>query len=343
MDTVRIRTRVVFIDTLVKDARTNEPVRDLTGEEFKVLDDGQPRKLSYFTRDGDSRRPLAMLLFIDIWSVYGRSILKSANALRLLAFALNKLAPEDEVAVMTTWIEDGGALSGPVTKCRMIEGFTRDRAKTKAALLSIPELMKEQERLLDDLAARRSRDAGDMRLDLYWKLAEVGDEVIPLAARFPNSQFVVVGLTDDLFELKKGEREETIKRALEAGVTFNGLVFKKSFGTKFLIGTISKITMSPRGLSVHAADEIAKETGGEVASVGRAEDLGRGMERFISSLMARYSLGFTLGEEERGQGRLHQLEVKVSARDPEGRTRKLIVTARRGYYLPETAEAPAVK
>ena len=49
-EVVRIRTRVVFIDALVKDAKTREPVRDLAAENFRVLDEGRPRALSYFTR-----------------------------------------------------------------------------------------------------------------------------------------------------------------------------------------------------------------------------------------------------------------------------------------------------
>ncbi len=106
-DVVRVRTRAVFVDTLVKDKETNEPVRGLNAEDFQVLDGGTPRKLSYFTREGDTRRPLALLLFIDLWAQYGRAHLKSQDAMQRLASALTKLAPEDEVGVMVTWIEEG--------------------------------------------------------------------------------------------------------------------------------------------------------------------------------------------------------------------------------------------
>lgn len=89
-EVVRIRTRVVFLDALVKDRRTNEPVRDLAPSDFRVLDEGRPRELSYFTREGDSRRPLALLLFVDLWSMYGRAHLKSAAAMGRLAAALSR-------------------------------------------------------------------------------------------------------------------------------------------------------------------------------------------------------------------------------------------------------------
>lgn len=331
-EVVRTRTRVVFLDALVKDRKTNEPVRDLRPENFQVLDEGRPRALSYFTREGDSRRPLALLIFVDLWSVYGRKYLKSEAALERLASALSRLAPDDEVGLMTTWLEEGQRPGEPVTALRMVGDFTRDRARTKAALLTIPRLMGEQERLLEDLAEKRERFADDLRLDLVWRLSNIADEVIPLAERFPNSQFVVVGVTDDLFDLRKGEREEVTERAVRAGLIFDGLVFNKSAAAKFFFGTFNKLLLSPRGKSLHAADELAEQTGGEVARVGKPQDLGDGLARFIESLMARYSLGFTLAEAEPDDGRLHALTVNVKARDPKGGERKLLVRARRGYY-----------
>jgi len=335
-DIVRIRTRVVFIDALVKDQKTNEPVRNLTGKDFQVLDEGQPRSLSYFTREGDSRRPLALLLFIDLWTQYGKSLLKSDDAMRRLASAFTKLAPEDEVAVMVTWIEEGQAPGTPLPTTRMIADFTRNRAKTTDALLSIPELMKQQEKLMEELAEKRSRDVDDLRLDVIWRLPEVAGVIIPLAARFPKSQLVVVGLIDDLFDLKKGEHEAAVAEALRANIIFDGLIFNKSFATRIFFGTFNKIFMSPRGLSVHATDYLAKETGGKVVNVGRPDDLATGLERFVTDLTARYNLGFALREDEKDDGRMHQLDLRVKALDAKGKQRKLEVSARRGYYMPKS-------
>jgi len=342
-DVVRVNTRVVFLDALVKEQKTNEPVRDLAHHDFQVLDDGKPRELSYFTREGDSRRPLALLLFIDLWTQYGRSHLKREDTMQRLASALTKLAPEDEVAVMVTWVEEGDDPGTPLPVTRMIDYFTRDRAKTTAALLSIPELVRRQERQLEALAQKNSQEAGDLRLDIIWRLSEVAGEIMPLAARFPKSQLVVVGLIDDLFDLRKGEREGAVEEAVRAGIIFDGLIFKKSLATKILFGTLNKIMMSPRGLSIHAADYLAKQTGGEVVSVGRPDDLASGLERFITSLMARYNLGFSLEEREPDAGRMHKLEVKVKARDGQGKQRKLVVNARRGYYLPKVRETPTAR
>src|SRR6267154_6753662 len=59
-DTIRVRTRVVFMDALVKDKKTDIPISDLKPENFELFDDGKARTVSYFTRDGQARKPLAM-------------------------------------------------------------------------------------------------------------------------------------------------------------------------------------------------------------------------------------------------------------------------------------------
>ena len=65
-DTIRIKTRVVFLDALVKDKKTNLPVSALAQENFEVLDNGKTRPISYFTREGQARKPLALILILDL-------------------------------------------------------------------------------------------------------------------------------------------------------------------------------------------------------------------------------------------------------------------------------------
>jgi hypothetical protein len=65
-DTIKIKTRVVFLDALVKDKKSNLPVSNLAPENFEVLDDGKPRNISYFTREGQARKPLALIMILDL-------------------------------------------------------------------------------------------------------------------------------------------------------------------------------------------------------------------------------------------------------------------------------------
>src|SRR5712671_6112910 len=64
-DTIRVRTRVVFMDALVKDKKTGIPISDLKPENFELCDDGQPRTISYFTRERQARKPLALIIILD--------------------------------------------------------------------------------------------------------------------------------------------------------------------------------------------------------------------------------------------------------------------------------------
>jgi len=60
------------------------------------------------------------------------------------------------------------------------------------------------------------------------------------------------------------------------------------------------------------------------------------LSMIIGNLTARYSLGFALAENENDDGRMHSLEVRVNAKDEKGKTRKLQVSSRQGYYMSST-------
>ena len=65
-DTIRVNTRVVFMDALVKDKRTGVPIADLQPEHFEIYDDGNLRPVSYFTREDQARKPLALVVILDL-------------------------------------------------------------------------------------------------------------------------------------------------------------------------------------------------------------------------------------------------------------------------------------
>ena len=85
--------------------------------------------------------------------------------------------------------------------------------------------------------------------------------------------------------------------------------------------------------TVEVVADITNQTGGEMAHVGSARRYVEAFEKLISDLTARYTLGFTLEENEQNTGRLHKLEIRVKARDERGNERKMLISARSGYYL----------
>ena len=137
-DTVRVNTRVVFMDALVKDKRTGVPISDLKPENFEVLDEGKPRPLSYFTREGESRKPLALILILDLRDDGAGRFLKRPEVLEVMTAELAKLSPEDEVAIMAVNFDGDGTR-------KMLTDFTRDRSQIAAALKRVPSLMISEE------------------------------------------------------------------------------------------------------------------------------------------------------------------------------------------------------
>src|ERR1044072_6486497 len=137
-DTIKIKTRVVFLDALVKDKKTNLPISNLTTENFQVLDDGKPRNISYFTREGQARKPLALVLILDLREDGAGRFLKRTEILKAMEDELAKLPPGDEVAIMAMDMnEDEERL--------WLTEFTNDRAKLAAALARVPAMCDEHE------------------------------------------------------------------------------------------------------------------------------------------------------------------------------------------------------
>ena len=106
-------------------------------------------------------------------------------------------------------------------------------------------------------------------------------------------------------------------------------------GTKFLL-PIGKPLAGWMGVSLYgSAKHLAQQSGGEALRVNRTRDYGVGLAKIIGNLTARYSLGFSLSEAEKDDGRMHELSLRVKAADAKGKTRKLEVSSRRGYFMPK--------
>jgi VWFA-related protein len=325
-DTIRVRTREVALDVLVEDKRTGVPVTDLTRENFEVLDDGKPRKLSYFSRAGEARtRPLALVLLLDLWPSGAGRFLRQPGFTESLVAALAKLPPEDEVAVLATSVD------GVRSKSQWLSELTRDRAKTAAALALAPKLIGEKQTIEKEY------------VDYF---AAIVRDVARLATERAQSQTVLVVVSDGLNSLDTvffKEREKTVAQLLSANMIFSALTYDLSGKKKALVAASKPLFVLARASVVGSEERFAKATGGEALSVNTPEEYAKGLEEIVGSLAARYSLAFTLGESELDDGRLHKLAVRVTARDPSGKKRQLEVRARRGYYVPKPAETERTK
>src|SRR5229473_900467 len=142
-ETIKVRTRVVFMDALVKDKRTGINVSDLAADNFEVLDDGQPRTISYFTREGQARKPLALILILDLRDDGAGRYLKREEVRKSMVDELAKLPPGDEVAILAINLNSVDDKTAVIRngKALWLTGFTRDRAQIESALARIPGLI----------------------------------------------------------------------------------------------------------------------------------------------------------------------------------------------------------
>jgi VWFA-related protein len=372
-DTIKIKTRVVFLDALVKDKKTNLPISNLTSDNFAVLDEGKPRNITYFTREGQARKPLALVLILDLREDGAGRFLKRAEILKSMEDELAKLPPGDEVAILAMDInnEDEERL--------WLTEFTNDRATLAAALARVPAMCEPHEGSTKTAAATtqgegkpddivetetiRGRNGGvvtratrrDGRVnvtrtnkdgkmtielgDVYDMAAAVKEAARKAAELRPNSQTSIVWVSDGIAPIFYEDRDATQQILIRDNVIFNSLTVELRTLFKFLM-PIGKPIAGWMGMSLFgSAKYLAQQSGGEAVKVGRVKDYGAGLQRIIGNLTARYSLGFALAEDENDDGRMHALEVRVNAKDEKGKTRKLQVSSRQGYYMSSTEAA----
>ena len=374
-DTIKIKTRVVFLDALVKDKKTNLPISNLSTDNFQVLDDGKPRNISYFTREGQARKPLALILILDLREDGAGRFLKRTEILKSMEDELAKLPPGDEVAIMAMDMnnEDEERL--------WLTEFTNDRAKLAAALARVPAMcvphegqpsetksteaaktdnstgkpddVVETEKIIGrnggtviretrrdgSVNVKRTNKKGDVTIelgDVYDMAAAVKDASRKAEATRPNSQLSIVWVSDGIAPIFFEDRDATEQILIRNNVIFNSLTVELRTLFKFLL-PVGKPIAGWLGMSLYgSAKHLAGRSGGEAVKVGRPKDYGVGLSRIIGNLTARYSLGFALAEDEIDDGRMHSLEVRVKAQDEKGKTRKLQVSSRQGYYMSST-------
>jgi VWFA-related protein len=381
-ETIKIKTRVVFLDALVKDKKTNLPISNLTPDNFAVLDEGKPRNITYFTREGQARKPLALVLILDLRADGAGRFLKQTEILKAMEDELAKLPPGDEVAIMAMDInnEDEERL--------WLTEFTSDRAQLAAALAHVPAMAAYHEGAPTEVKStpaqaetaapaegkpedivetetirgkngavitRSTRRDGRVNVsrtskngnvtmdmgDVYDMAAAVKDATRKAAELRPNSQTSIVWVSDGIAPIFFEDRDATEQVLIRDNVIFNSLTVELRTLFKFLM-PIGKPIAGWMGLSLYgSAKYLAQQSGGEAVKVGRVKDYGAGLSRIIGNLTARYSLGFALAEDENDDGRMHSLEVRVNAKDEKGKSRKLQVSSRQGYYMSSTAPKDA--
>lgn len=410
-DTIKIRTRVVFMDALVKDKRTGTPISDLKPENFELFDDGKPRTISYFNSEGQARKPLALILILDLRDDGAGRFLKRDEVRAAIVDELAKLPAGDEVAILAINLNSVDDKTAAIRngKAMWLTDFTRDRVQLETALARIPALVapapesdKKDADKRDPNSPKRESSASvsvssdtdksqpentgaakpkendvletetikgkngavitrtikkdgsvnvlrtssngkvNIQLDNIYDMAGATRDATHLVEeKRPNSQAAIVWLSDGIAPVFKEDVGATEQILIRQNAIFNTLNVDMRTLYKFLL-PFGQPLIGWTGISLAgSAKQLAQQSGGETVHVSRVKDYGAGLARVIGNLNARYSLGFALSEDERDDGRLHELVLRVKAVDAKGKQKRLEVSSRRGYYMPKTETAEA--
>src|SRR6476646_2832400 len=167
--TFRLDVRVVQVDAQVVDKKSRHAARALTQDDFEVLEDSVPQKISSFSQD---TMPLSVVLLFDLTDSV-RPVLKSLAEGALEA--LQHLKPEDEVTVMVY-----------AASAQVLQEATTDRVLAVAAI--------------EKASRMESAEAAFFNEGIFQAAEQL------TKGKNPSSRRVIIWLTDDVPNLPS-ERE----------------------------------------------------------------------------------------------------------------------------------------
>lgn len=205
----RATSELVLLDVQVIHNKTKTATGQLQAKDFELFDDSAPQKVLLFGRD---QLPLSVVLLFDLTDSVRGVLHRLAGGAQA---ALNHLKPEDEVAVMAY-----------AASARLIDGFTRDRARTAAAIARAADM--------------KSDDAAFFNEAVYQAAAQLENSANP------SSRRVIIWLTDNLPNVPTGfnmrhnakglggaepyTEQEAIRKLHESGTVVMPLLLKDRLG-----------------------------------------------------------------------------------------------------------------
>ena len=245
-DVIRVNTDLVIFDAQVIDKKTRKVFGGLRREDFEIYEEHVRQPIVYFSQD---QLPLSVLLLLDI----SRSVTPIIEQVGAGANdALQRLKPEDEVAVMAF-----------ADNPKLIQGFTKDRK----------------------VAAQKISEAGttDLGHGTYLNEALHAAEQAMNNAGNPTNRRAIVVITDNIAPAGGHfGKDKVINDLLESGTVVYGLIVRAALGKVFNVLSFG---------TIHGVNEYCEETGGEVLGADQKEVDSRLAEMF-TRLRTRYTLGY---------------------------------------------------
>lgn len=276
----------VFVTVTDRDGRL---VTHLTQPQFEIRDEGRPQPITVFD---NTPRPIRLVVMLDVsGSMEGNLPLLRAGAEQLFS----RLRADDAVRV--------GSFGRDVT---ISPEFTRDPVQLRRAL------------------------PGYIASDAPTPLWRAIEEALDVFKDQSNERPVILVLSDGKdsgpinFRQNNSSQVDVIDRARAEDVMIYGIGMRSRSGRPVMPG------LGPGGLqAMMVADlpdpglaRVAEETGGGYTEIRYGQDLGAAFAQVADELHSQYLLGFAPPKRD---GKVHDLDVRVSERSLKPRARKTYV------------------
>lgn len=292
-DTIRIETRLVNLNVKSVD-KAGRPLTDLKQEDFAVYEDGIKQDVTHFK---PVNAPVNVLMLLDL---SGSTQKKRGAMIEAAHKFIDTLPPQDKISLVAF-----------TRKYRTLVDFTTDKIALKKEMEQVKKI-----------------GGGTAFYDSMWQaLDDLG--------KISDARKAVVVLTDGEDESLVGDKEtahtfdDLFDRASEEDVTiypiyFSGQNHYDKIGLLFGGGGGLMSGSDNRKIARKQLDSLAEQTGGEVFSAQREEELEGAYKRVASELHTLYSLAYS-PDKPKHNGEFRKIIVKIG-RDG------AVAKTRRGYY-----------
>jgi VWFA-related protein len=304
----RLDVRLVQVDAQVLNKKTRHITPSLKPEDFLVLEDNVPQRISTFSQD---KLPLSVVILFDLTDSV-RPVLKllADGALQ----ALQHLKPEDEVTVMVY-----------AASTQVLQEATTDRSLAVAAIEKASRMKSDEAAFFNEgiyRAAEQLANPGNAatRRVIIWLTDDVPN--------IPSETEIPLRYRRSLNGAMPHTQKEALEQLLRTGTVVCSLV-KQSDES---VNGEQRLMAHPAERMLHPPGEVYKyaaATGGQVIEY-KKKNLSEKLAGLIDDLRLRYSLGYH-PSTQKPKGKYCSIKVKLA---PEAKKAlgNVVVEARQGYY-----------
>lgn len=339
-DVVRVETQLVAVPAVVTD-RTGRPVAGLGAENFVVLEDGKPQRVTNFAT---TEAPFEIALLLDT----SGSTREELGLIREAANAfISALRPGDRVGIVA--FNNTPRNGSPLATVEVLSGLNSDRQALRTAIQSLgtsngtpfydglgrvaDQVFRDPPR--EEVRGRRAvvalTDGVDSSSDSGY-----GDARAKLARAGLACYFIQVS-TEDYVEdrlLKDCQDDGRLTLSAKQLERFRELFVpqgqKEDYQDFCRLGQFERMDISRQlyNLARKEMNELARASGGKAFAATSVQDARAAFAEVANELGTQYSLGYYPSNKTR-DGRFRQIKVELRG------VKDASVRAREGYYAPK--------